>query len=90
MHLYLSRHSVIPAGNYGAYTGFINCIVQECEGHDRENVTAPGGQNDFVAEVCDAAAAAGKPCIVLIMSGSAVSARLTRVRPERSSTTRLS
>ena len=28
----------------------------------------------FAAEVCDAAAAAGKPCIVLVMSGSAVSA----------------
>ena len=32
-------------------------VTQECEGHDRENVTAPGGQNAFVRQVCDAAAA---------------------------------
>jgi beta-D-xylosidase 4 len=47
-------------------------VTQECEGHDRMNVTAPGGQNAFVAEVCNAAASAKKPCIVLIMAGSAV------------------
>ena len=48
-------------------------VTQECEGHDRENVTAPGGQNDFVKQVCDAAVAAGKPpCAVLVMAGSAV------------------
>ena len=47
-------------------------VTQECEGHDRMNVTAPGGQNAFVAEVCNAATSAKKPCIVLIMAGSAV------------------
>ena len=34
-------------------------VTQECEGHDRTNVTAPGGQNAFVKQVCDSAA--GKP-----------------------------
>jgi beta-D-xylosidase 4 len=47
-------------------------VTQECEGHDRMNVTAPGGQNEFVAQVCNSAAASKKACIVLVMAGSAV------------------
>ena len=33
---------------------------------------ALGGQNEFVAQVCKAAAASKKACVVLVMAGSAV------------------
>ena len=45
------------------------------------NITAPGGQNAFVAEVCNAASAAKKPCIVLVMAGSAVDIAIMEALP---------
>jgi hypothetical protein len=36
------------------------------------SVRLPGNQNNFTRLVCAAAAAKGTPCVVLIMSGSAV------------------
>jgi beta-D-xylosidase 4 len=44
-------------------------------------VTAPGGQNGFVAQVCNSAAAAGKPCVVLIMAGSAIDVSIMEALP---------
>lgn len=43
---------------------------QESEGHDRTIVALPGSQADLITQVC--AAAAGKPCVVVVLSGSSV------------------
>ena len=56
-------------------------VTQECEGLDRRDVSMPGGQNEFTSLVCAAAAVGGKPCIVLIMSGSAVDSSAIESNP---------
>jgi hypothetical protein len=47
-------------------------VTQEAEGLDRTSVRLPGNQNNFTHLMCAAAARKGIPCVVLIMSGSAV------------------